>query len=86
MKVQRICAGCMFIWAAFLAAQLSPAPHAVEPAMVEQWGIFEVTLSGPTTGNPFTEATLSARFTQGDQRSISLSGWPYMALRIRRTK
>jgi hypothetical protein len=32
---------------------------------VEQWGIFEVSLKGPADGNPFTDVTLSARFTQG---------------------
>jgi len=32
---------------------------------VEQWGVFELTLSGPTNGNPFLEVKLSARFTQG---------------------
>ncbi len=33
---------------------------------VEQWGIFEVTLTGPTNGNPFTDVKFSARFSQGD--------------------
>jgi hypothetical protein len=32
---------------------------------VEQWGIFEVALKGPSAGNPFLDVTLSARFTQG---------------------
>ena len=36
----------------------------VAPA-VEQWGIFELALKGPTDGNPFTDANFSARFTQG---------------------
>src|SRR5476651_2277454 len=34
-------------------------------ATTEQWGIFELTLPGPSAGNPFTEVELSARFTQG---------------------
>ncbi len=33
---------------------------------VEQWGVFEVALSGPTNGNPFLDVNFSARFTQGD--------------------
>ena len=33
---------------------------------VEQWGVFEVALNGPTHGNPFLDAKFSARFTQGD--------------------
>jgi hypothetical protein len=32
---------------------------------VEQWGIFELALKGPTNGNPFTDVKLSAQFTQG---------------------
>jgi len=36
-----------------------------EPA-VERWGIFEAALAGPADGNPFTEVTLTATFTQGD--------------------
>jgi hypothetical protein len=27
---------------------------------IEQWDIFEVTLSGPAEGNPFTDVSLSA--------------------------
>jgi hypothetical protein len=34
-------------------------------AEVEQWGVFELTLAGPTNGNPFTDVEFSARFTQG---------------------
>ena len=33
---------------------------------VEQWGVFEIALNGPTNGNPFLDVNLSARFTQGD--------------------
>ena len=36
------------------------------PINVEQWGVFEISLPGPTNGNPFLEVKLSARFTQGD--------------------
>lgn len=30
---------------------------------VERWGIFELALAGPADGNPFTDVTLSARFS-----------------------
>lgn len=40
---------------------------ATATATVERWGLFELTLKGPATGNPFTEVDLSARFTQGAQ-------------------
>lgn len=33
----------------------------------EQWDIFELTLKGPKTGNPFVEVKLSAEFTQGTE-------------------
>jgi Domain of unknown function (DUF5060) len=32
---------------------------------VEQWGVFEAVLNGPTNGNPFMDAQFSARFSQG---------------------
>jgi hypothetical protein len=44
-----------------------------EPA-VEQWGIFELSLEGPATGNPFVDVELSAKFTQGD-RAITALGF-----------
>jgi hypothetical protein len=37
---------------------------------VEQWGIFEVALHGPSAGNPFTEVDLSARFSRGDEAVV----------------
>ena len=30
--------------------------------MIEQWGIYQVTLDGPDTGNPFTDVQLTAEF------------------------
>src|SRR4051812_14981536 len=41
---------------------------------VERWGIFELPLRGPATGNPFVEVELSARFSQGE-KSIQASGF-----------
>ena len=35
---------------------------------VEQWGIFELSLSGPDAGNPFCDVQLAARFTHADSR------------------
>lgn len=32
---------------------------------VEQWGIFELALKGPGAGNPFVDARISAKFTDG---------------------
>ena len=33
---------------------------------VEQWGVYEIALSGPTNGNPFLDVSFAAHFTQGD--------------------
>jgi Domain of unknown function (DUF5060)/Protein of unknown function (DUF4038)/Domain of unknown function (DUF5605) len=43
-------------------------------ASVEQWGCFELTLSGPTNGNPFLDVQFSARFYQ-DDASIEAAGF-----------
>lgn len=50
------------------------APRTAVTAPVEQWGTFEIKLSGPSTGNPFLEVDLSARFTQGD-KSWTVAGF-----------
>jgi hypothetical protein len=43
-------------------------------ANVEQWGIFELTLTGRAEGNPFLENRFSALFSQGD-RSLEVNGF-----------
>ncbi len=35
---------------------------------VERWGVFEITLPGPASGNPYLDVEFSATFTQGDRR------------------
>jgi Domain of unknown function (DUF5060)/Domain of unknown function (DUF5605)/Protein of unknown function (DUF4038) len=49
-------------------------PQTSTSGMVEQWGIFEIRLAGPTSGNPFREVSLEASFTQGD-RTIAVAGF-----------
>jgi len=34
---------------------------------IEKWDVFELTLKGPSTGNPFMGASLTGRFTNGDK-------------------
>ncbi|MHB1152226.1 MAG: DUF5605 domain-containing protein [Eubacteriales bacterium] len=34
---------------------------------VKQWGMFEITLSGPKTGNPFVDVNLSVQFRYGNR-------------------
>lgn len=36
-------------------------------AQLEQWDYFELSLKGPSSGNPFTEVELSATFTNGEE-------------------
>jgi len=43
---------------------LTHVPSAAD--QVERWGIFEITLKGPSHGNPFTDVQLTAEFKQGD--------------------
>jgi len=38
-----------------------------QTADVERWSLYEITLDGPKTGNPFTDVTLSADFASGGQ-------------------
>ena len=35
---------------------------------IERWGVHEIMLPGPATGNPYVEVTLDAEFTQGLHR------------------
>jgi hypothetical protein len=41
---------------------------------VERWGVFELTLPGPASGNPYCDVQWSATFTQGDQH-ITVPGF-----------
>jgi hypothetical protein len=59
-----------------LVASLPLAFAAAAPATVEQWGIFEVALDGPSRGHPFAEVELAARFTHAaDQRTLTATGF-----------
>ena len=41
---------------------------------VERWGVYEVTLRGPSTGNPFLEVRLGAHFRYG-HRVVDVDGF-----------
>jgi hypothetical protein len=61
----------------FLAFGLAPVfALAAEPPQpqVEQWDRFELNLTGPSSGNPFLEVELNARFTQGNT-TINVTGF-----------
>jgi hypothetical protein len=67
-----------------MAATLQPAlaassernadPNSPGKETVEQWGIFEVTLSGPSTGNPFRDVAFTAAFTN-EHRTVQVIGF-----------
>jgi hypothetical protein len=54
-----------------VAAQMVAAG---QPAAVEQWGVFEVALTGPQAGNPYLDVQLSAKFTQG-RSNLTVAGF-----------
>jgi hypothetical protein len=41
---------------------------------VEKWGLYEVSLQGPDTGNPFKEVQLSATFSMGSEK-VEVTGF-----------
>ncbi|HEX8202652.1 MAG TPA: DUF5060 domain-containing protein [Isosphaeraceae bacterium] len=51
-----------------------PAGAARAVDRLEQWGIYEVALEGPSAGNPFTEVELSARFSLGED-AVTVAGF-----------
>ncbi len=57
------------VLAAGLSAPLAAGAKAA-PAGVERWGVFELALDGPKTGNPFADVTLAAEFRQGEARHV----------------
>src|SRR5512136_669826 len=65
---------------AVAAGSLTSLTAAVAPASepygrtVEQWGLYELALAGPTNGNPFLEIYFAARFAQGYD-SIEVPGF-----------
>jgi len=68
--------------AAAAVAAINPALASAAPiksptdssASIEQWGLFEVTLPGPSTGNPFKDVKLTATFTLG-HRNVHVTGF-----------
>jgi hypothetical protein len=61
---------------ALLFALFSAAPLAAQNS-IEQWGIFEVALKGPTNGNPFLDTRFSAVFSwdQADSAATEAQGF-----------
>ncbi len=66
--------------AATMAASLQPALIAAAPKSstpsesIEQWGMYELTLQGPSNGNPYKEVRLTAAFTL-EHRTVQVNGF-----------
>ena len=63
--------------AAAVAGGLVPATAIAATAAtddIEQWGRFETSVKGPSTGNPFVDVTFSAKFTLG-HRTVDVPGF-----------
>jgi hypothetical protein len=56
--------GCILCFC--LTVLLAPV-EARAATSVEQWGLFEITLKGPSDGNPFVDVALAATFKHGDK-------------------
>src|SRR5438105_4980380 len=57
-----------------LAASAPEKSSAASARFVEQWGLFELALPGPSTGNPYKDVSLTATFTL-EHRSVRLTGF-----------
>jgi len=59
--------------AAFTTA-MTAAAYANQQTTVEQWGVFEVALKGPSDGNPFVDVRLTGRFSDGF-KTVEVTGF-----------
>ncbi len=59
---------------AVLAAESQGKSGSVTAPNVEQWGMFEVALPGPSAGNPYKDVRLTALFTL-EHRSVQVTGF-----------
>jgi hypothetical protein len=56
------------------AAAATPAFAAPAASRIERWGVFEITLAGPSQGNPFDDIQLAATFTC-DGKQVRVPGF-----------
>jgi hypothetical protein len=79
MSFRRHFIGVSLLFLSVLCLDVQARPQAsigqsAQPATVEQWDIFELTLKGPAGGNPFIDVKLSARFKQAG-RTVEAAGF-----------
>ncbi len=58
----------------FSATAAAAASPMASSATVEQWGVFEASAQGPSSGNPFVDVTFGARFALG-HRIVEVAGF-----------
>jgi hypothetical protein len=58
----------------FAASIASGTPAGEAGKKVEQWGVFETQISGPSAGNPFVDVLFGARFNLG-HRTVDVAGF-----------
>ena len=51
-----------------VACCLTATGQSVNSKPVEQWGVYELSMNGPASGNPYIENSLGATFTNGAQK------------------
>src|ERR1700729_3009266 len=68
------CAGSLAAIASTVPGVAQAAVTEVVHASVPQWEVFELTLAGPSSGNPFTEVKLGATFALG-HRLVTVYGF-----------
>jgi hypothetical protein len=64
----------MKLLCSFLVSTLLAATSLFAANPIEQWGMYEVALRGPTNGNPFLDVRFATRFAQGYD-SIEVPGF-----------
>lgn len=57
-----------------LGSGICSCGFSAESIQVEQWGVFELSLNGPSSGNPYLEVNFKANF-ENDSQTISVPGF-----------
>jgi hypothetical protein len=71
-----VLANALALGTATAASPLSAASRArSRPGRVERWGVYEIALDGPATGNPFQEVEIAATFTNDADRKLRVPGF-----------
>lgn len=60
---------CVLVWALVMVNFLD-----AQNTIIEKWKRFEATLDGPSGGNPYTDVTLTATFSNGN-KAITVAGF-----------